>query len=129
MKTIFCDIDGTLVKYESGGFNEIFTKKSERLDGVLEFLDQAGKNHDYIVLTTARPESLRDWTVKQLTSLCIGFHALIMNIGAGPRFIVNDRSEKGEDKCFAINVDRNQGLEGIYEKHIQPHTIDRRLMY
>jgi hypothetical protein len=65
-------------------------------------------------LITGRRESMRKKTKKQLSKLGIFYDKLIMGIGGGSRIIINDRKpNSADDTCFAINIDRNQGIEKI----------------
>ena len=62
--TIFCDIDGTLFKYRK--FESYKTSEAEVLEGAVEKLtDWKNKGH-MIILTTARPEDLREHTIYEL---------------------------------------------------------------
>jgi hypothetical protein len=56
-----------------------------------------------IILTTARPEPLRQQTMQQLSQTGIVYHQLVMGCSAGPRIVVND------NYCFAIKTERNSG--------------------
>jgi hydroxymethylpyrimidine pyrophosphatase-like HAD family hydrolase len=112
-KTIFCDIDGTLVKHASP---EICSKpdyKMEVLEGTLETLLDWDKKGYNIILTTGRKESLRSITEKQLSEAGIFYDQLIMGIGGGSRYLVNDNKVTGEEYAFAINIDRNIGIKNI----------------
>ena len=62
--TVFCDIDGTIFKYRK--FDTYLTTEPEVLPGVKESMHSWLNSGVYIVLTTARPESLRDHTVEEL---------------------------------------------------------------
>ena len=111
-KTIFCDIDGTLIKHCSP------SKISESedvslLSGTLEKLeewDSAGYN---IILVTGRKESLRKHTERQLFKAGIIYDKLIMGIGGGTRYIVNDEKPDGTVTCYSISLKRNSGIKDI----------------
>ena len=78
-KTIFCDIDGTLVKHDPPNITSKLDYKMILLEGTIETLlewDKAGFN---IVLTTGRKESLRAVTEKQLSEVGIFYNQLVMN--------------------------------------------------
>ena len=112
-KTIFCDIDGTLVKHSPPSISANSKYKMELLDGTLQKLlewDQKGYN---IILTTGRKESLRDITKKQLVDVGIFYDQLIMGIGGGERFLINDKKPDGQIAANAINIDRNEGISQI----------------
>ena len=78
-KTIFTDIDGTLVHQVN--FEDLDPFKSVALPGVVEKMVGWWKEGHHIVLTTARPESLRDDTIQEMDILGIPFHQLVMGIG------------------------------------------------
>ncbi len=110
--TIFLDIDGTLLKHRQS-LKGILCSQVTKLDGTDEKLKEWESEGCKIILTTGRPESMRNFTEKELTSLGIYWDQLIMGIGGGPRYIVNDRKSNGTDTAFAINLDRNNGIGEI----------------
>ena len=63
-KTIFTDIDGTLVHQVN--FEDLDPFSSVALPGVVEKMTEWFKKGYHIVLTTARPESLRDDTIQEM---------------------------------------------------------------
>lgn len=112
-KTIFCDIDGTLVKHE--GLLKVSHKgaKLELLPGTLEkFLEWDLKGYK-IILTTGRKESLREITENQLKDVGIFYDQLIMGLGGGKRYLINDCKEDGTEYAVAINLPRNKGVDGV----------------
>ena len=69
-KTIFCDIDGTLLKHH-GGLHQITQNEPELLPNVIDVIS-IWKAKDYkIILTTGRPESMRQLTIDQLNNFGI----------------------------------------------------------
>jgi Trk K+ transport system NAD-binding subunit len=72
------------------------------------------KQGHHIVLTTARPEELRDLTIQEMDLLGIPFHQLVMGIGRSERILINNTSTKNpkEKRATAIEVQKNIGLEG-----------------
>jgi hypothetical protein len=112
-KTIFLDIDGTLVEH-SENLSKQLTESLKILDGTLEKLLEWDRKGYNIILTTGRRESHRTQTEKQLFELGIFYDKLIMGLGGGDRIIINDRKKnKKEDTAFAINIDRNKGIKNI----------------
>jgi len=116
-KTIFCDIDGTLIKHYSP---DIVSKlansesKGELLDGTLTKLREWDSKGYNIILTTGRKESLRSVTVNQLSSLGIFYDKLIMGIGGGVRVLINDLKTCGTyNTAIAINIERNKGIKDV----------------
>lgn len=112
-KTIFCDIDGTLVKHVAPSIATSPNHKMELLDGTLEKLLDWDKKGYYIILTTGRKESLRDITKKQLSEVGIFYDQLIMGIGGGTRYLINDCKPEGTKSAFSFNIKRNKGINDI----------------
>lgn len=107
--TIFCDIDGTLFKYRK--FETYKTSDPELLDGVKDKLVQWCNEGHMIILTTARPEYLREHTEKELALHALPYHRLIMEIERGPRFLINDMDPgKPGERATGINLIRDKGL-------------------
>lgn len=107
------DIDGTLLKHQ-GGLSQIATMPPVLLDGVHEKLDEWDKAGYRIILITGRKEAMREITENQLKQAGI-FHyeRLIMGIGNGPRFLINDTSAENKETAFGITVERNKGLKNL----------------
>ena len=109
--TIFCDIDGTLVKHEIPTKTVNADFKLELLPGVLEKLLEWDKLGYNIILVSGRKESARTATENQLSKLGIIYDKLILGIGGGKRYLVNDRKDyTDEDYAIAINLNRNLGI-------------------
>jgi hypothetical protein len=109
-KTIFCDIDGTLVKHAPPHISSTPNHKMELLEGTLEKLLEWDKKGYNIILTTGRKESLRTLTEKQLTEVGIFYDQLIMGIGGGTRYLINDCKPDGAVAAWAINIERDKGI-------------------
>ena len=111
-KTIFCDIDGTLITHMGGCHNQIINNNQSILlpntIDAIQLWDKLGYN---IILTSGRKEGMRKMTEEQLINLGISYDKLIMGIGSGDRIIINDRKENGKNNtCYAINTVRNKGI-------------------
>ena len=112
--TIFCDIDGTLVKHYSPLVATQPNFRMELLPGTLEALDEWDRKGYNIILTTGRRESMRKITEKQLAEVGIIYDKLIMGIGGGKRVLINDRKPNGSrNYASAINLIRNEGINNI----------------
>jgi hypothetical protein len=112
-KTIFCDLDGTLVKH-CGDATLIQDPNYELkiLPGTIKILNDWNRNGYYIIITTGRKESAREATIKQLQRAGILYDQLIMGFGGGDRILINDKkSNSDRNTAYAINIDRNVGLE------------------
>ena len=112
-KTIFCDIDGTLVVHHAPKKNTKDNIKLELLEGTIEKLMEWDVKGYNIILTTGRRESMRAVTEKQLSEIGIFYDQLIMGIGGGPRVLINDNKPNGEAYASAINIERNKGIKDI----------------
>jgi Trk K+ transport system NAD-binding subunit len=113
-KTIFSDIDGTLVHQVL--FENIDPFTSVALPGVVETMTKWFKEGHHIVLTTARPEELRHITIQEMDLLGIPFHQLVMGIGRAERILINNKSNKNpkEKRATAVEVEKNVGFNGYF---------------
>ena len=112
--TLFCDIDGTLVHHCKPTELQKPDYKLVLLPGTLDKLLEWDKAGHTIVLTTGRKESLRKVTEKQLWEAGIIYDQLIMGVGGGKRYLINDRKPQGEDDyAIAINLKRNEGIQDL----------------
>jgi ribonucleotide monophosphatase NagD (HAD superfamily) len=112
-KTIICDIDGTLVKHNTPSTVANPTYKMELLPDTLAKLEEWEAKGYRIVLLTGRKESMREVTENQLRDVGIFYDQLIMGVGGGVRYLVNDTKPNGSQAAFAINVERNKGVGNI----------------
>jgi hypothetical protein len=85
----------------------------EILEGTLQKLMEWDKKGYNIILTTGRKESLRFVTEKQLSEVGIFYNHLLMGIGGGSRYLINDSKPEGTETAFAINIIRNKGIKNI----------------
>ncbi len=118
MKTIFLDIDGTIFKQAGkcgrGEWLDFMHDPTPRM-----LVGTAAKCVEWhikgyrIILTTGRPSTVRESCVAQLAYHNIIYDQLIMDLGPFPRYLVNNRSDKGEDKAVAINLDTNVGINEV----------------
>ena len=108
-KTIFCDIDGTLFEYRK--FETYTITPAVLLPGVKEKMDRWNNEGHLVILTTARPEELREHTEKELATNFVPYGRLIMGIERGPRYLINDMDPaKPGQRATGINLDRNVGF-------------------
>ena len=111
--TIFCDIDGTLVKH-AHRFSDLKDTKPTLLPGVKEKFNQWDSQGHKIILCTARKESARKMTESQLKNLGLCWDMLIMGVTSGQRVLINDKlNPTHNDRAIAINVITNGGFENI----------------
>jgi hypothetical protein len=113
-KTIFLDIDGTLVSH-LGSIEKQFTESLQLLPGTLEKLSEWDRKGYNIILTTGRRESTRKRTEEQLTEKGIYYDQLIMGIGGGTRILINDKKPDSDDEtAISLSLKRNEGISEVY---------------
>ena len=114
-KTIFCDLDGTLVKHSNPIDIQNPNFELEVLPGVHNKLNDWDTKGYHVVITTGRKESAREATVKQMQRAGINYDQLIMGFGGGDRILLNDRKphEPNRDTAYVINLERNKGIEDV----------------
>lgn len=107
--TYFVDIDGTIFIYRK--FETYESTEAQVIKSTKQFLQKVNDEGHMIVLTTARPEYLRELTVYELTKNGIPYHRLIMQIERGPRYLINDTDPNNPgERAIAINVKRDEGI-------------------
>ena len=107
--TYFVDIDGTIFIYRK--FETYETSEAQVIKSSKQFLQRVNYEGHMIVLTTARPEYLRELTETELAKNGIPYHKLIMQIERGPRYLINDMDPKNPgDRAIAVNVKRDEGI-------------------
>jgi len=111
MKTIFCDIDGTLIKHHGSLSKQLV--KPELLLGTIATINSWDREGNKIILVTGRRESMRKVTEKQLSDLGIFYDKLIMGLGGFDRILINDRKTNGRTTAYAYNLDRNCGISSL----------------
>ncbi len=107
--TWFWDLDGSIFIYRQ--FENYTNEKAVLIEGVCEFMNEKNDNGDCIVITTARPESLREFTENELRENNIPYKFLLMGIERGHRHLVND-SDSGSDtpRAIAYSLLRNEPI-------------------
>lgn len=112
-KTLFIDIDGTLIKHQEN-LSKMFLLDMEILPGVIEKFNEWDANGYKIILTTGRKECLREITEKGLLKNGLFFDQLIMGLNRGERILINDiKPNVNMRVATAIQLERNVGLKNI----------------
>ena len=115
VKTIILDIDGTLIEHKgtlSKATSE-YKADDKPLKGTIEKIDEwEGKGYK-IVLITGRKESSRPFTEKQLFDMNIFYDQLIMGVGGGVRYLINDKKPDGTLTAFGHSIERNKGIADL----------------
>jgi NDP-sugar pyrophosphorylase family protein len=116
-KSIFIDIDGTILKHMHT-ISDVYKEEAVVLPGVIEKLNEWDSQGYKIILTTARKESTREHTEAQLRKFGIAWDYLIMGVG-GRRYLINDKlSATDADRAVSINVVTNDGFKTTnWKKH------------
>ena len=113
-KTIFCDIDGTLVKHVSLGTSSKVDFKMELLPGTIEKLQEWDVKGYNIILISGRREGSRKETERQLAEVGIIYDKLILGVGGGIRHLINDKKPDGTiNTAFSHNLVRNEGIKNL----------------
>lgn len=109
-KTIFCDIDGTIIEYRQ--FTDYLTGTAAPIWNTISYLNRERKKGSMIILTTARPQELYNHTIKELQECSVPFDRLVMGIERGTRVLINDMEQNSnEPRAIAINLIRNKGIQ------------------
>jgi hydroxymethylpyrimidine pyrophosphatase-like HAD family hydrolase len=111
--TFFVDIDGTLVEYRK--FNELATAVLTPIAEVVNYINEQHKSGAVIIITTARPEIYRNYTIGELEKIGVMYHQLVMDCGRGTRVILNDKDPENPelDRAVGINLTRNMGFSTL----------------
>jgi hypothetical protein len=117
--TIFLDIDGCIFEH-LGSLDSIynswynFTESEDYLlPNVTKKIGEWCDKGYRVILTTGRPESMRDLTQTQLDYFSIPHDLLIMGLTNAPRVLINDIKSDGTVSAIAISLERNKGLGDI----------------
>lgn len=107
--TIFCDIDGCILKHE---WPPDVNRIPELLEGAFIKFTEWNRQGHKIILTTARTSNYRDVTIRALNSHRLPFNELLMDLPCGRRILINDvKPEEAElQTAIAYNLKRNAGL-------------------
>ena len=109
-KTLFIDIDGTILKHMHT-ISDVYQEPAEILPGVVEKLNMWDSQGHTIVFVTARKESTREITEAQLRQFGLAWNQLVMGVGGGRRILINDKLNRDDpDRAIAVNVVTNAGF-------------------
>jgi hypothetical protein len=113
MKTLFLDIDGCLFR-AWGELGQIISlpfppPEDYLLPGVKEKFHEWYFNNYNIILTTGRPESMREQTIQQLKYYGLHYDHLIMGLKHCHRTVINDARD-GKISADAVVIEKNKGL-------------------
>jgi ribonucleotide monophosphatase NagD (HAD superfamily) len=107
-KTWIFDLDGTLLKHN--GYME--ESGDSILPGVKDVLKAIDKD-DFVIILTARPDEFRKITIRFLKKNNIRYNKIIFNVPYGERILFNDSKPSGLKTAYAIECERDAGMENI----------------
>jgi hypothetical protein len=107
-KTLFCDIDGTLIKNSGQYFVPRWGTQPPLEDNVAYLKKSHKGGRTQIILTTTRPETFRELTEKQLNEAGIPYDKLVLGLWHGQRVVINDYAKTNPfPSAVAVNLKRN----------------------
>jgi hypothetical protein len=107
-KTLFCDIDGTLIKNSGQYFVPRWGTQPPLEDNVAHLKKLHEKGRTQIILTSTRPESFREVTEKELKDAGIPYNKLVLGLWHGQRLVINDYAKTNPfPSALAVNLKRN----------------------
>ena len=117
-KTIVCDLDGTILRHVHR-YSDIKDDIPKTNPGVIEKFNEWDSFGHCIILMTARKESARNKTEKDLQLLGIPYDQLIMGVTSGKRVIINDKlTSSCKSRAGAVDIITDQGFKKINWKEI-----------
>lgn len=105
--TWILDFDGTLVKH-----NGYKTGQDEWLPGALNFLRSIPEG-DLVILLTAREAAAKKRTEDFISESGVRVDHVFFEVPMGERILINDTKPSGLKCAYAVNPERNQGLESL----------------
>lgn len=112
-KTIFCDIDGTILQH-CHRFSDLKDIEPKTLPGVLKKFNQWDSQGHKIILCTARKESARGMTESHLRQLGLCWDTLLMGVTSGERILINDKlNKRDKDRAVSVNLLTNKGFKSF----------------
>ena len=113
-KTLFVDIDGTLV-YNSGEYFKPTWGDTEPLKNNVKYLQELyNKGRTKIILTTARKYSSKEKTIAQLKKYNIPYDKIIFDLYHTKRILINDFATTNPfPTAVSINLNRNEGIKNV----------------
>lgn len=122
--TLFVDIDGTLVKYRK--FAELQNSVLTPIQDVIDYVNDQYNSGSVVIITTARSEKYRHFTILELHQIGIKYHQLLMDCGRGVRVVINDKDPDNPDldRAIGINLMRDEGLQSVVNlPNISPYEL------
>lgn len=110
--TIFCDIDGTLIRHQD---KPDYSRLPDLLPGSREKLCAWIAEGYRVVLCTARAATDKDQLVAMLTALEVPYHDLLCGLPSGTRILINDRKPSAifTAQALSLEIARDAGIGGL----------------
>jgi hypothetical protein len=109
MKTIICDIDGTLLNYLHD--KPLVYRDHVALPGAVEKMRSWEAKGHRIIIINGRRESESAKTVVELEQARIPYDMLLMGFADTGRVLINDVGSKGNCKAHAVSLPRDEGFD------------------
>lgn len=107
-KTIFCDIDGTIIKNQAEFWSPSYNDPPEVLQDNVDRLLELQADGAQIIFTTARNKKYTDDIAVMLDRLGFKGYTLLTGLHHSVRIVVNDYSSTNPNpSCVAINLERD----------------------
>jgi hypothetical protein len=107
-RTIFCDLDGTLITNAAAHFPPYYGEGQPIQKNIDELNRIYKKGETLVIITTSRPERFMEVTKKELDNYGIPFDVLLMGLPHSKRIIINDYAASNPyPSCESINIPRN----------------------
>lgn len=114
-KTIFIDMDGTLVENSSNYFPPYIGTSAPITKNVEAIKNLAKTKNLHIIITTSRPERYRTETENELFNLGIEYNTILMGLPHCERIVINDFGATNPfPSCSAVNIERNSATLDKY---------------
>lgn len=123
--TIFCDIDGTLIRHQD---RPDYSRMPELLPGSREKLAAWIGEGYRVVLCTARAAADRARLAQMLASLQVPYHDLLCGLPSGARILINDRKPSAmfAAQAMSLEIARDAGIGGLeIRPPSKPHVLRR----
>ena len=113
LETIFCDVDGVLLKHNPHS-NDNYEDNKLLGECVIKLKKWKCENKK-IILATARPKETYNTFIKLLETLDIVYDEIVMGLNPGPRYLINDikPSNPFVKQALAFNLTRDDGIDKL----------------
>lgn len=107
---IFIDLDGTIVKHN---YDPEHTMDVFIMNTVVALQQYQEKGYELCLLTARSQEHTESVVVDLLETFNINFGAIICDLSAGKRILINDYKNSNELTAYAFNFPRDKGMTSI----------------